>query len=275
MSAQQSPDGMAIMSSLDKMLTILDLFDDSCVSIQLDAAVQATGASRATAYRYLQSLCKSGLLAPATGGSYVLGPRVIELDRLVRRTDPLLSGASRLIRDASAKLNINIMLCAYYGEKVMCADIIWPDRTIPEIYERGRPMPMFRGAMAKTILANLSPYQLRNLMLYHADEIREASLGDDWDQFRTGMARLRKDGSCVTRAEVVKGLVGIGAPVFDADKRVLGSVVFAVSEKRFDKSPDGALGDEIITLAARITKNIASGAPKAPPRARASKSRAA
>jgi DNA-binding IclR family transcriptional regulator len=92
------------------------------------------------------------------------------------------------------------------------------------------------------------------------------------------MARLRKDGSCVTRAEVVKGLVGIGAPVFDADKRVLGSVVFAVSEKRFDKSPDGALGDEIITLAARITKNIASGAPKAgkaPPRARASKSRAA
>jgi DNA-binding IclR family transcriptional regulator len=265
------------MSSLDKMLKLLDLFDEGHVSMQLDAAVQATAASRATAYRYIQSLCRCGLLAPATGGSYVLGPRVIELDRLVRRTDPLLTGSSRLIQDASARLNINIMLCSYYGEKVMCADIIWPDRAIPEIYERGRPMPMFRGAMAKTILAHLSPYQLRNLMLWHADQIREAGLGDDWDQFRTRMARLRKDGYCVTRGEVVRGLVGVGAPVFDADKRVLGSVVFAVSEKRFAKAPEGSLSHEIMGLAARITKNIASAAAKAakaPSRVRPSKSRA-
>jgi len=248
------------MSSLDKMLKILDLFDEGQMSIQLDHAVQATGASRATAYRYIQSLCGCGLLAPAVGGSYVLGPRVIELDRLVRRADPLLTGASSLIRDVSARLAINIMLCSYYGDKVMCADLVWPDRSIPEIYERGRPMPMFRGAMAKTILAHLTPYQLRNMMLWHGDKIREAGLGDTWDQFRSRMARLRKDGYCVTRAEVVPGLVGIGAPVFDADDRILGSVVFAVSETRFDASLTQGFVTEIVDLASRITRAIAGSA---------------
>ena len=62
------------MSSLDKMLAILGLFDERRMSIQLDSAVQATGASRATAYRYIQSLSKAGLLAPATGGATFSAP---------------------------------------------------------------------------------------------------------------------------------------------------------------------------------------------------------
>jgi DNA-binding IclR family transcriptional regulator len=69
------------------------------------------------------------------------------------------------------------MLCSFYGDKVMCADLAWPDRSIDEIYERGRPMPLFHGAMAKIVLANLTPYQLRSIMLWHGERIREAGLG--------------------------------------------------------------------------------------------------
>ena len=39
----------------------------------------------ATAYRYLKSLTESGLLAPTAGGAYVLGSRIIELDRHLRQ----------------------------------------------------------------------------------------------------------------------------------------------------------------------------------------------
>lgn len=247
------------MSSLDKMLKVLDLFGEDRMSIQLED-VQAAGASRATAYRYIQSLCDSGLLAPTTGGSYVLGPRIIELDRLVRRADPLLTRAGAPMRDVSARLGINVMLCSYYGDKVMCADIVWPERSVPEYYERGRPMPMFRGAMAKTILAHLTPYQLRNIMLWHGELVREAGLGENWEQFRSNMSRLRRDGYCVTRGEVIPDLVGIGAPVFDAERRILGSVVFAVQEERFQSAGKEDLVGEIKQLAARITSAIAGEA---------------
>lgn len=244
------------MSSLDRMLTILDLFDEDLMSIQLDHAVKATGASKATTYRYIQSLCDRGLLAPAAGGSYVLGPRIIELDRLVRKKDPLLSSAAPLIRAASHRLDVAIMLCAFYGDKVMCADMVASDPALGQIYERGRPMPMFKGAMAKIILAHLTPYQLRSMMLWHADRLREAGLGADWDEFRSNMTRLRRAGFCMSRAEVISGLIGFSAPIFDAEQRVLGSVVFIVPETRYDAQPDAPYPAEIVALGAAITDAI-------------------
>src|SRR5690606_7938119 len=113
---------------------------------------------------------------------------------LIRLKDPLLAAARPIMRRVSGRLNANVMICSYYGDKVMCVDRAWPDDSVESSYERGRPMPMFIGATAKSILANLSPYQLRNLMLRHAPEIREAGLGDDWDQFRQAMRALKKAG---------------------------------------------------------------------------------
>ncbi len=249
------------MTSLTKMLKILDLFDDSHTGVELDEAVATTGASRATVYRYLKALSAAGLIAPASGGTFVLGSRIIELDRLMRNTDPLATAARPIMNATCARLGLNLMLCSYYGDNVMCAEIVWPDRSVPQAYERGRKMPMFHGAMAKLILANLTPYQLRNMMLWHAKDIRAAGLGDTWADFRQAMARIRKDGSCVTRGEVVAGLVGIGAPVFDSDRRILGSIVFAVPTRKVAKLNEIELRREIVDVAQQIDAKIAHGGP--------------
>ncbi len=264
------------MTSLAKMLKILELFGDDRSSFQIDDAVAATSASRATVYRYLQALSASGLIAPASGGAFVLGSKIIELDRLVRLTDPLATSARPVMASVSGRLGLNMLLCSYYGDRVMCSEIVWPDGDTPA-YERGRPMPMFRGAMAKLILAHLTPYQLRNIMLWHADEIRAAGLGANWEEFRQAMARIRREGTCVTRGEVVDGLVGIGAPVFDADRRILGSIVFAVKEMRVAAFGEDELRREITAASAAIGEEIArhagSGAPQAPRSARPRRAR--
>ncbi len=245
------------MNSLDKMLKILDLFTDDHAGVELDEVVSAIGASRATGYRYLKALSDAGLLAPATGGTFVLGSRIIGLDRLMRRTDPLVTAARPIMDAVSSRLSLNMMLCSYYGDNVMCAEIVWPDRSVKQAYERGRRMPMFRGAMAKLILANLTPYQLRNLMLWHAEEIRSAGLGESWPDFRQVMSRIRKEGYCITRGEVVEDLVGIGAPIFDPEHRVLGSIVFAVSERKVGKIGEEELSREIVKVAKNIDAQIA------------------
>lgn len=248
------------MSSLDKMLGIIGLFGEGRTRIALEDVTELTQASRATAYRYLQSLTEAGLLAPATGGTHALGPRIIELDRLMRMTDPLLTGAVVPMRELAAALAANVMLCSYYGDKVMCVDLVWPDRNVAQAYERGRPMPMFRGAMAKTILAHLPPYHLRNIMNWHASEIRDAGLGTSWDEFRTSMAQLRRAGVVVTRAEVVPNLIGVGAPLFDRDQRVLGSLVLAIPAGRFDAEGPDAFIAPLVEAAKRINEVISNSA---------------
>lgn len=251
------------MSSFDKGLGILDLFREGCISVHVDEVAKWAESSRATAYRYLGSLCDAGLLSPTSNGNYVLGPRIIELDRLMRISDPLLTAGRRVMQDTSARLGLNMLLASFYRNSIMCVDIAWPDTSIPPNYERGRPMSLFHGAMAKVILAHLSPYQLRNLALHHAEEIRKAGLGADWSTFRSEMAKLAREGSCITHAELMPGSLGVAAAVFDPDHKVLGSITFAIPEARFAASDEAELRAHIVLAARRITELIAASA--APP----------
>lgn len=244
------------MSTPDRMLSILDLFrDDTTAAFQEDVMAHLD-CSRATAYRYLKSLTESGLLAPTAGGAYVLGSRIIELDRHLRQHDPLMRAARDVMRATGDELHANLMLCSYYGDKVMCVDRYWTDNSIESSYARGRPFPMFRGATAKPILANLPPYQLRNLMLWHAAEIREAGLGEDWDEFRANLKRLRTAGVCVSHGEVDRGLMGIGAAIFSPEQKVVGSLVFIAAQAHTSPQRLEVLQARIQVAAAEVSQNL-------------------
>jgi len=256
-----------VVSSFDRALGILDLFREGSIRLHVDEVVKLLDTSRATAYRYLGSLCDAGLLSPTSPGTYVLGPRVIELDRLMRIGDPLLTAGRQVMQETSVRLGLNMLLSSYYRDSIMCVDIAWPDPTIPPNYERGRPMSLFRGAMAKIILANLSPYQLRNMALHHADEIRAAGLGADWPAFRAQMAALAREGSCVTKAELMPGSLGVSAPIFDPDRKILGSITFAIPATRFATMDEAGLRAQIVEAAQCVTALIAEEAdlPPSPP----------
>jgi DNA-binding IclR family transcriptional regulator len=249
-----------VSSSLAKVLGIMDLFQDRRTCVQQEELVELLGISRATAYRYLRALCHSGLLSQTSGGRYVLGPRIIELDRHMRRSDPLLTAGRAVMHETAARLGLNMILASFFRDRAMCVDIAWPDTSIAQNYERGKPMTLFRGALAKMILAYLSPYQLRNVALNHADEIKAAGIGDDWKSFRDQMAQLRKEGFCITRAEIVPESVGVGAPILDGEGRILGSITFAIPTAKFDAGDANLFAQSIKSIAAQISARIAEGA---------------
>ncbi|RYX93518.1 MAG: HTH domain-containing protein [Comamonadaceae bacterium] len=263
------PDG-----SLDKMLSILNLFTEANSSITQEDIVASIGCSRATAYRYLKSLSTAGLIGPVHGGAYVVGSRVIELDRLLRLRDPILLAARGVMVDLAREHKVNVMLCCYYGDKVMCADTEWPDTSYKSSYERGKPMPMFLGATAKSILAHLTPYQQRNLMLWHPAEIREAKLGNDWNEFRANMRRIRKERVVVSHGEIDNGLIGIGAPIFSVEEKVLGSLVAIVPSEGWvsAKAKLEKLRLAVLASADELTRKLGEGCVDRPP-ARASRPR--
>lgn len=232
-------------SSLERMLAILDLFDDDSMVVTADDVARAFDCSRATAYRYLKCLAGSGLLSASYQEGYGVGPRVVELDRLLRLHDPLVGVARAIMHETSGATGLNLMLCGFYRDKVMCLHTEWSNPAVHSSYERGRPMPMFLGATAKAILAHLTPYQQRNLMLRKGDEIRDAGLGDGWDAFRANLLRLRREEVIVTYGEIDPGLVGVGAPVFASERRVAGSLVAIVAG-------DDAQGAALQTIRATV-----------------------
>lgn len=257
------------MNSIDKTLSILNLFTDQTSAITPEDVEMLTGVSRSSAYRYIQSLVDVGLLTQVASGSYGLGARILELDRLHRNSDHLLAAARGPMERISAKRGLNMILSRYYGNRVVCSHTVWPNPNLTQIYERGRPLPLFYGAMAKVILANLGAYQLRNLMLRHVDEIRKAGLGDDWKELRSNMMRLRKQGTCVTHAEITPESVGVAAALIEATGNVIGSVAFAVPRDEFERLDETDLRQDILDTAteigARLRTITGADHPEAPP----------
>ncbi len=225
------------MPGPDRTISVMKLFTLDKPGWTVEEAAAALQVSVSSAYRYFAALTEAGLLTPASSGQHILGPAIIQYDRQIQLTDPLLQVAkpimAELVRFAPG--SSTVLLCRIFRETVLCvhqATEVNPGTRVS--YERGRPMPLFRGATSKVILAHLPLRDLRRLYEAHQDQIAEAALGNSWEAFRKAMATMRKVGHVITRAELDPGHIGIAAPILDDHSRILGSLsyVLPASEER-------------------------------------------
>ena len=217
------------MMGPDRTILLLKLFTLDRPAWTVEAAAAALGVSVSSAYRYVAALTEAGLLTSAASGQYILGPAIIQYDRQIQLTDPLLRAAKPAMTELLpfAPDGSTVILCQIFRDAVLCVHQVTRAPSGARFsYERGRPMPLFRGATSKIILAHLPSRNLRRLYAANQAEIAEADLGQSWEAFREAMASMRKRGHAVTRGEVDPGHIGIAAPILDDSSRVLGSLSF-------------------------------------------------
>lgn len=222
------------MNSGDRLLGILRLFSPEKPIVTVEDVARAMTVSVSQAYRYINSLVAAGMLEPLSGGGFVLGPAFIEYDRQIRLCDPMLQVARPIMADLTriAPDTATVLLCRRYHDRVMCVhQEVGGAPQAPVSYERGRPMPLVRGAASKVILAHLPVRTLRRIFAAYQDEIAAAGLGADWAEFRAALTAIRRQGHAVTFAEVDAGRVGLAVPVFEEDGQVIGSLGFALADE--------------------------------------------
>ncbi len=212
------------MASTNRMLRILGLFDLSRPVITPEWLVEQLGASRASVYRDLGQLARVGLLERVADRGYVLGPKVVELDRQIRLADPLLEAAEALLDQLAEESGGTVLLCRLHGNTVMCIhQVRGRNPALSVSYERGRAMPLYRGATSKVILAYLPQPQLRQLWATERQTLVAAGLPDDFAQFSKLLGRIRELGHCMAQGEVDPEVAGIAVALRDGE-HLLGSL---------------------------------------------------
>ncbi|RQU32809.1 HTH domain-containing protein [Burkholderia cenocepacia] len=226
------------MSTSDRSLAILKLFSLERPVWTAEEIAAALSVSLATAYRYLASLDEAGLVAAATVGRYGLGPAIIQLDRQIQLTDPLLRAARPVMTDLSkfAPDGSAILLCRPAADCVLCIhQVLTPGPQEPVSYERGRPMPLFFGATSKVILAHQSTRSIKALYERHASEIEQAGLGASLEALRSTLSVWRKSGYVVTHADIDPGRTGVAAPILNEDRTAIGSLSYVIPHSAEDR----------------------------------------
>lgn len=245
------------MSSLSSMLAVLQLFSPEEPVWSADGLIEKLGFSRPTGYRYVREMITHGLLVRVAPGAYSLGPRIIELDYQMRQSDPLLNAGLPVIHDLVAQTGCEINLIGLYGEHIVTTHQQHGPENLPLSFGRGRPLPLFRGAGSKVILAHFARAKLRRLFEAHEAEARAAGYTEGFEGFKAAMATIRRQGHALSEGELDAAFFGAATPVFTGDGEILGSVIAALSRQRLNITDLDRLVAFMKAGAQRITASMA------------------
>ena len=225
------------MSAPNRVLAILQLFEDGQPIWTVEEIAKALSASTSTTYRHVRALVQQGFLDPVTGAGYALGPAFIRYDRILRQNDELIRIATPIMKSVLAKTSqrATVILCRRFKDCVMCVhDEHGAKPHDSASYERGVAMPLFLGATSKVILANLPERTLRSVYLKNEMKIRNTLSLSGWDEFKAQIREIKGAGFAITDSEVSPGRVGVAAPISRGGLVIAGisMVIMPNSEER-------------------------------------------
>lgn len=245
-------------SSLARMLAILDLFTLQRFEWTVEQISEATGYTTSSAYRYVRALGRAGLLTRMPGGTYVVGAKIIELETLTRRVDPVVTAALPVLQALARQTGCACLLSSVYGDHLINIAHEQGVEAMDIRYVRGEPLPWFRGAPGTAVLAFMAPARARKLFdkFGGADAADAAAAAEAWRACRSRLKGIRQAGYCVSRGELQPDVVGFGVPVVPEDEPI-GSISLVCTRERAELLDAEGIGELLAARARALGERIA------------------
>ena len=167
----------SVSGSGERLLGILGLFSEDRPEWTPEEMMQALGFSRPTLYRYLKTLKDAGYIVSLPQAGYTLGPRVTELDFLMRRSDPLIAASEAHLKALAERFVGSAFVIRFYGHRMLCVASEVSAPAPRSSYPRGRPMPLGKGAISRAIVAFLPPRERADLVSEYLDAFVTSGIG--------------------------------------------------------------------------------------------------
>lgn len=246
------------VNSLERLQAVLEVFTEDRLEWTPEELMEELGYSRPTLYRYLKILKDGGFLTSMPNTGFTLGPRVVEMDYLLRKSDNLILSGTPYLQKLTRKYECTALLVRWYGEKILCVDSLSSSREAISSYPRGRPMPLSRGAIGRSIVAFLPRRNLLPLLKRTLEEWQAAGVGETVEDVSDALKSIRKAGYALAYGEVTPGVVGFAAPIFDAGQSPIASFSVTIAQDLVQGPIVDAIGQDVRQAAAEISTALAS-----------------
>ncbi|MBX6318665.1 helix-turn-helix domain-containing protein [Pigmentiphaga sp.] len=224
-------------SSLGRMLALLDAYTHERYAWTVEDLAAHFGFTPSSTYRYVKELCQAGLLIRLPRGRYVIGARIVELEALIRETDPVTRASQPILRELAQETGCHVLLSNVYGEHLLNVAHEPGVEQLELTYLRGKSLPWFRGAPSLSVLAFWPRARVRRLFeQLHPDADEQA-----WDAMWAKLKAIRKAGYVISRAGLDPDVIGYGVPVMLEDD-VIGTISLVCSQQRGEFLNGAALG---------------------------------
>lgn len=221
--------------SVARALDILSAFSPAHPRLHLSELADAVGLPRPSVRRLAVTLIERGFLRQAADGTYLLGPRLLELGGVVAEGSP----TTRRTREAADEL------ARRTGETVLVAEVDWDNLSLLIIGKRhpvhpsaaitsavGNRYPLASGCLAKAALSGLPAEGAAAIVPRLRLTPRTVSTIVDPRRLAADVEASRERGYAMQSGEFLAGMAGAAVPVHDGE-RVVGALAVLGSAPRF------------------------------------------
>jgi DNA-binding IclR family transcriptional regulator len=216
-----------------------------CQSLKLPAS---------TVHRLLGLLSNEGIVErSADRPSYAAGLELVRIASLVVAKVRVVDIAKPFMRAVVQDCDETCCLIQYVPaqRKVMALHAEFSSHPLRYRIELFQTHSLLWGATGRAVLAFLEP-----------DEI-DAALSDDDESPATGdkaarksllsdLSEIRSRGYALTQGQKIQGAVGMGTPLFNSERRVIGSLCITIPETRFNKKAQARLSQKLMQRAGEL-----------------------
>ena len=236
-----------MMRGVQRTMAVFDAFTPQKLRLTLQEISRSIELPMSTTFRVVQSLEETGYLIRLEDQKYCLSFRFTRLAGMVLSTLGIRQVARPLMSELARRTNETVALNMVNGRDRTCIDVIDSPSPLMSMARPGRYVRLDgKGASCKTLMAHLPAQDLRKLIgpAAKAARLKPAEL-------TSKLARIRKDGYCVSDGERVLGLSAIAAPVWDSDESATYCITITAPTVRM--KPKVA---EFVQLLLRTTNDI-------------------
>lgn len=242
---------------LDRLVAILETIAVAGRPITTAEIQKATGLPRPTCYRLLQTLAEQQLIDDPGGHSrYVIGQRLMRIALSGKSDTDVCRASQATLRAAASSFGETVFLSRFRGDAVEIIHVEVPqDPTRDHIHPGLGRRPLHACSCARAIAAFSEPdfqdHVLRgNLTAFtqHTKVTPEA--------LRAEFSEIAKRGYAECDQEIDLGVASIAVPVMVGNMGATFSIGAVGPVRRFDRQSRQRVGQELITLSAKVSGAI-------------------
>jgi IclR family pca regulon transcriptional regulator len=219
------------LSTLERGLTVLRVFDERYPEMQLSEVAAASGLNPAVARRCLNTLVQLGYIAK-NGRRFLLRPKVLEFGNAFlssMRMDQVIDPFLQRLRDQTGDSS---SMGVQAGHDVLYVAHASTDRRIRIGAHVGVRFPVHATSMGKVLMA----FQPNEAIDRYLAEAKMQAFTDqtvvDAETFWTRLRAIRSHGYDSALDELDYGIVSIAVPVFGPDRSVVAAINCSTSTTR-------------------------------------------
>lgn len=244
------------VQSLERGIHILFQFSQVCPAMTAEEIAMAVNLPKSSIYRFLRTFLKHGLLErDVQTRQYHLGLRLLELEEVVHSKIDVETISKPFLKELGEFSGETVQLNILHGEQGICLYSIQSPSAFRLAPENGHIIPLYAGASGKSILAFMSAKQQQAVCDGPLEQFTPYTITDP-AALKASLAEIHRQGYVITEQEVYIGSLGMAAPVFGKEERVIGSISLSGPIQRIAEEHKLAVRDELIRIAREITKKM-------------------